>query len=64
MSFGRAHVFYPEATPRLCTAALLVEVDPIDLRCAASSGSPTCSPWSPSRSIPGFDFLARLPIPL
>ncbi len=28
---GRAHVFYPEATPRRCTAALLLEVDPVAL---------------------------------
>jgi len=29
--FGKAHVFYPEATPERCTAALLLEVDPIAL---------------------------------
>ncbi|MCB7136213.1 3' terminal RNA ribose 2'-O-methyltransferase Hen1 [Cellulosimicrobium marinum] len=28
---GRAHVFYPEATPERCTAALLLEVDPVGL---------------------------------
>ncbi|SFP37597.1 3' terminal RNA ribose 2'-O-methyltransferase Hen1 [Amycolatopsis arida] len=28
---GVAHVFFPEATPRRCTAALLVEVDPVAL---------------------------------
>jgi 3' terminal RNA ribose 2'-O-methyltransferase Hen1 len=31
LAFGRAHVFYPEASPDRCTAALLVEVDPIGL---------------------------------
>ncbi|MFD1714512.1 3' terminal RNA ribose 2'-O-methyltransferase Hen1 [Amnibacterium flavum] len=31
MSVGQAHVFYPEATDERCTAALLLEVDPIDL---------------------------------
>src|SRR5213593_3043850 len=31
LSFGKAHVFYPEATPERCTVALLVEVDPIGL---------------------------------
>jgi 3' terminal RNA ribose 2'-O-methyltransferase Hen1 len=31
VSAGRAHVFYPEATPRRCTAALLLEVDPVAL---------------------------------
>ncbi|MEU3598580.1 3' terminal RNA ribose 2'-O-methyltransferase Hen1 [Streptomyces sp. NPDC006798] len=28
---GRAHVFYPEASAELCTAALLLEVDPVAL---------------------------------
>jgi 3' terminal RNA ribose 2'-O-methyltransferase Hen1 len=28
---GTAHVFYPEATPQRCTAALLLEVDPVAL---------------------------------
>ena len=31
LSFGKAHVFYPEATPDRCTAALLLDVDPIGL---------------------------------
>src|SRR5687768_14886493 len=31
LSFGRAQVFYPEATEERCTAALLMEVDPIGL---------------------------------
>ncbi|HEY2855920.1 MAG TPA: 3' terminal RNA ribose 2'-O-methyltransferase Hen1 [Gemmatimonadaceae bacterium] len=30
-SFGRAHVFYPEATASRCTAALLLDVDPVAL---------------------------------
>lgn len=30
-SFGVAHVFYPEATAECCTAALLLEVDPVGL---------------------------------
>ena len=30
-SFGTAHVFYPEATNERCTAALLLEVDPVGL---------------------------------
>jgi len=29
--FGKAHVFYPETTPERCTAALLLEIDPIGL---------------------------------
>ena len=44
---GQAHVFYPEAAPDRCTAALLLEVDPVALvrgraeppvRAAASPG--------------------------
>ena len=31
LSFGQAHVFYPEATPQRCTAALLLDVDPVGL---------------------------------
>jgi 3' terminal RNA ribose 2'-O-methyltransferase Hen1 len=31
LSFGKAHLFYPEATSERCTAALLLDVDPIGL---------------------------------
>ena len=31
LSFGKAHVFYPETTPDRCTAALLLDVDPVGL---------------------------------
>jgi 3' terminal RNA ribose 2'-O-methyltransferase Hen1 len=31
LSFGQAHVFYPEATDDRCTAALMLEVDPVAL---------------------------------
>ena len=31
LSFGKAHVFYPEATEERCTAALLLDVDPVGL---------------------------------
>jgi 3' terminal RNA ribose 2'-O-methyltransferase Hen1 len=30
-SFGKAHLFYPEATPERCTVSLLLEVDPVGL---------------------------------
>jgi len=36
-TFGDAHVFFPETTPERCTAALLLEVDPI--RLARGSGA-------------------------
>jgi 3' terminal RNA ribose 2'-O-methyltransferase Hen1 len=31
LNFGRAHVFYPEASPEKCTAALLLDIDPVAL---------------------------------
>lgn len=31
LPFGHVHVFYPEATPERCTAAMLLDVDPIGL---------------------------------
>lgn len=31
MSFGQAHVFYPEANDARCQAALLLDVDPVEL---------------------------------
>lgn len=31
LSFGKVHVFYPEATDERCTAALLLDVDPVAL---------------------------------
>ena len=63
---GTAHVFYPEATPERCTAALLLEVDPVGLvrdrtkgggrlRSASTSTTgrtppPACSRWRSRRS--------------
>jgi 3' terminal RNA ribose 2'-O-methyltransferase Hen1 len=31
LSFGEAHVFYPEAGPERCTASLLLDIDPLQL---------------------------------
>jgi 3' terminal RNA ribose 2'-O-methyltransferase Hen1 len=31
LSFGQAHVFYPEASDERCTAALLLDVDPVGM---------------------------------
>ena len=31
LSFGKAHVFYPQASEECCTAALLLDVDPVAL---------------------------------
>ncbi|MEV0967961.1 3' terminal RNA ribose 2'-O-methyltransferase Hen1 [Microtetraspora glauca] len=42
-SFGTARVFYPEATERRCTAALLLEVDPVRLVRSRGKTSPDFS---------------------
>ena len=31
LTFGRVHFFYPEANEERCTAALLMDVDPVGL---------------------------------
>lgn len=31
LSFGRVHVFYPEANDEICSATLLLDVDPVGL---------------------------------
>ena len=50
---GQAHVFYPEATPERCTAALLLEIDPIALVRGPRNGS------GPPHSKPGEAELAQ-----
>ena len=42
-SFGTAMVFYPEATDERCTAALLLEVDPVALTRSRSRATPEFS---------------------
>ena len=41
LTFGKAHVFYPEATTERCTAALLLEVDPVRLSRGSGGARPT-----------------------
>lgn len=38
LAFGNAHVFYPEATEERCTAALLLDIDPVGLVRRGSEG--------------------------
>ncbi|ADD40631.1 3' terminal RNA ribose 2'-O-methyltransferase Hen1 [Stackebrandtia nassauensis] len=42
-SFGTATVFYPEATEKRCTAALLLEVDPVKLTRSRGKNAPDFS---------------------
>ena len=39
LAFGQAHVFYPEATAERCTAALLLDIDPVGLARGRHQGS-------------------------
>ena len=50
---GRAHVFYPEASPARCTVALLLEIDPIALVRGPKNGT------GPPHSKPGEAELAQ-----
>ena len=43
LPFGRADVFYPEAEPERCTAALLLDIDPVGL--ARPKGAANNAPW-------------------
>ncbi len=47
LSFGHVHVFYPEATAERCTAALLLEVDPITLSRRSGNRSDEGQPLEP-----------------
>ena len=52
---GAAHVFYPEATSQRCTAALLLEVDPVALvrgPATKTAGHGSTSPAAPSPATP------------
>ena len=50
---GEAHVFYPEATPQRCTAALLLEVDPVALvRGRAGADAKNSAPNTATASSP------------
>ncbi|MFF3570645.1 3' terminal RNA ribose 2'-O-methyltransferase Hen1 [Nocardia jiangxiensis] len=42
-SYGSAHVLYPEATEQRCTAALLLEIDPVRLVRGKTRGTPEFS---------------------
>lgn len=44
LAFGKAHVFYPEARAERCTAALLLDLDPIALVRGRAGSSGTAGP--------------------
>src|SRR5262252_4564718 len=62
LSFGKAHVFYPEATAERCTAALLLDVDPVALsRGRHGSGGPPLEPYVNDRPYVASSFGPPLP---
>lgn len=52
LAFGTAYVFYPEAMPERCTAALVLDIDPVDL----AKGH-----RSPSSEEPSFEYVNDRP---
>ncbi len=58
LPFGSARVFYPEASEERCTAALLVEVDPIDLARGRPGGGEPLEPYVNDRPYAASSFLS------
>jgi hypothetical protein len=57
LSFGPAHVFYPEATEERCTAALLLDIDPVGLVRGRRPG-PSLEPYVNDRPYVASSFLS------
>ncbi len=60
LTFGKAHVFYPEASTEKCTAALLLELDPVVLsrRERGDRGGFTLQPYVNDRPYVASSFLS------
>jgi 3' terminal RNA ribose 2'-O-methyltransferase Hen1 len=61
LSFGQAHVFYPEASAERCTAALLLDIDPVGLvrnRRGAAGGGGTLEQYVNDRPYVASSFLS------
>jgi 3' terminal RNA ribose 2'-O-methyltransferase Hen1 len=57
LAFGPAHIFYPEATDERCTAALLLDVDPVGLVRGRRPG-PSLEPYVNDRPYVASSFLS------
>lgn len=57
LAFGPAHVFYPEATDARCTAALLLDIDPVGLSRGRREG-PSLEPYVNDRPYVASSFLS------
>ena len=58
LSFGKAHVFYPEASVERCTAALLLEVDPVGLVRGRGDGEGTLDAYVNDRPYVASSFMS------
>jgi 3' terminal RNA ribose 2'-O-methyltransferase Hen1 len=58
LTFGRAHVFYPVATAERCTAALLLDVDPIRLSRRVDDSNAPLEPYVNDRPYVASSFLS------
>jgi 3' terminal RNA ribose 2'-O-methyltransferase Hen1 len=58
LSFGHAHVYYPEATEERCTAAMLLDVDPVALVRPRGRGSVALDQYVNDRPYVASSFLS------
>jgi 3' terminal RNA ribose 2'-O-methyltransferase Hen1 len=58
LSFGKAHVFYPEASAERCTAALLLDVDPVGLVRGRGDGEGTLEAYVNDRPYVASSFMS------
>jgi 3' terminal RNA ribose 2'-O-methyltransferase Hen1 len=58
LSYGKAHVYYPVATHERCTAALLLEVDPVGLVRGRPQGDVTIAQYVNDRPYVASSFLS------
>ena len=58
LPFGKAHVFYPEASTERCTAALLLEVDPVGLVRGRGDGEGTLDAYVNDRAYVASSFMS------
>src|SRR3954464_4307525 len=58
LSFGKAHVFYPEASDDRCTACLLLDVDPVGVVRGRGSAEGLLSQYVNDRPYAASSFLS------
>jgi 3' terminal RNA ribose 2'-O-methyltransferase Hen1 len=58
LSFGKAHVFYPEASVERCTVALLLDVDPVGLVRGRGDGEGTLDAYVNDRPYVASSFMS------